>query len=415
MKKIFVYLAQKIKNAPLLLWAAAGVLPAFFLFWVIPMFFRADLTIHYPNGYLPKLTPIGNDLRLALQAANAWATSRQLTDFIFTPAALAFFMPFIKLEYARAYHVFVLLIFLAYLLLAVLALAWIESKHHAAAVFLLLASAYSYGAQFELERGQSHSLALALLMAALYLFHKIPRARWISYLLFSLSIQLKFYPALFVVFFVEDWRAWKTILIRFGALGLVNFLALFLLGGEYFSQFYAHMLNSAAGGEVALGNHSIQSFLAVLSKDGLGILNGAALTWMRENRAALSYGLNGFVLAGFALILALVIRRNQSGVNPNLFLAAVIVSLTLPSVNHDYTLPLLSVPFTLAFIRWATEEYRWGKFVSAALLVFSAFVYAVTLFPLNHKPLWLNNSLPALLILLAIAALFSLVEKRRAV
>ncbi|GAB4543562.1 MAG: hypothetical protein Fur002_15860 [Anaerolineales bacterium] len=411
MKKLFAFLAQKIQTAPLLLWAAAGVLPAFFLFWVVPMYFRANLTVHYPNGYLPKVIPIGNDFRLALQAAQAWADACQLTDFIFTPAALAFFTPFIKLEYARAYHLFVLLILFSYLTFAALTLLLVDAKHHAAAVFLLLASAYSYGVQFELERGQSHSIALALTLAALYLFHQFPRARWLSYVLFSLSIQLKFYPALFVVFFVDDWRAWKPTLIRFGALGLANILALFLLGGEYFTQFYQHMLNSAADGEIALGNHSIQSFLAMLSKDGLGMFEGAALNWIQVNRAALFNGLSGYVVAGFALILVLVIRRNQRGTNPNLLLAAVIVSLTLPSVNHDYTLPLLTVPFTLAFIRWGTREYRWGKFTSITLLVVSALTYSVTLFPLNHKPLWLNSSLPALLILLAIAALFSLVEK----
>jgi hypothetical protein len=88
---------------------------------------------------------------------------------------------------------------------------------------------------------------LLLCLTSIYIFHYHPKYRLLAYILFSLSVQLKLYPAIFIVMFVDDWRDWKNVVLRFLGIGLVNLLLFFVMGYQTFQDFIrsvtAQMLN----------------------------------------------------------------------------------------------------------------------------------------------------------------------------
>jgi hypothetical protein len=408
---IWTSLRDKIYNLPSLFWVTVGILPPFIPFLVFPMFFQSDLRVHCPEGYLPKLIPIGNDLRLALDAARTWLETHQVTQFVFTPTGLLFYSPMLLMDYARAYQAITLVTLFSYLILSIIAILISNKKDHSIIAFIIAISIFAYGMQFELERGQSHTITLMLCFLSVYIFHKHPRFRMFAYLLFCISVQLKFYPAIFVLLFVDDWRDWKGNLIRFGALGLANFLAFLLFGFSYFSSFYNHMLLSMQEGEASPANHSIHSFALVLQWYGMGLFDGSALDWIKNHGGMIENALYAYFLVCFSIILVRAYTKNSHEISPNLLLACVIAGLTLPSVNHDYTLPLLTIPFAISISAWSKGIYAWSKPITIVLLVISSFSYSLTLFPPAYKPIYLQNSLPMILVILTIATVQSLAEK----
>ncbi len=400
-------LAERARSLPSVFWAALGILPAFLPFLVAPVFFHESLRIRYPEGYIPKIVPIGTDLRALLDSLALWFGRGEFSWAVFAPLTTALFAPLLLLGYPKAYYLIVILTLLGYL--ASNWLVWLMSaaRDRSAVIFIAAISIFSYGAQFELERGQTHTLALTVALLAVYLFHKAPDFRWLAYLLFCVSVQLKFYPALFVVLLTDDWRDWKGALRRFALLGLANFLLFFLLGFSYFSAFLEHMLHGAQDGELNPYNHSVRSFVATLAAPGFYPLGEGARMWIRSRAETLEAAAYLYFLLCFALIALQAYRRNRPGADPDLLLACAIGGITLPSVSHDYTLPLLTAPFAFAFVSWLERTSRWGRAPVVAAAVFAACAYSLTLFPPNYKPPYLGNSFPMIFALLTVAAALS--------
>jgi len=405
-------LRDGIYNLPPLFWATLGVLPVFVPFVLVPMFFNSRHAIEYPVEYLQNINPIGNDFRLWLDAMKEWLFHGQTTGYVFTPLAIFLFAPFLLLGYPVAYYVITIFTLLSYLTLAFLAIALSEVKKHSVIVFIAAVSLFSYGLQFELERGQSHTIALMLCVLAIYIFHKQPSFRLFAYLLFCASIQLKFYPALFVVMFVDDWRDWKNNIIRFGALGLTNILALFLLGFSYFSSFYIHMTKGLSGtSELFVLNHSVKSFVFILPEIGAKLLGANTSSWVKDNGGMLEIVFLLIFLICFLTTLVNAYLKNASGVNANLLLVCVIGGMTVPAISHDYMLPMLAAPFALFVSDLHAREYPWGKWLTILLIVFLSFVYALTLFPIEYKPAYLQNEFPMLFIILIAATLLNVAQR----
>ncbi len=63
-------------------------------------------------------------------------------------------------------------------------------------------------------------IAFSLCVAAICIFHRKPKYRWFAYLLFSISVQLKLYPAIFVFTLIEDFTDWKNNIKRIVGLGI---------------------------------------------------------------------------------------------------------------------------------------------------------------------------------------------------
>ena len=133
---------------------------------------------------------------------------------------------------------FTLFTFFNYCILTLLLpLKIIGKKYFSLALLLFITGLFSYGLQFEVERGQYNVFTFLLCMAAIYIFHYHPKYRLIAYFLFSLSIQLKLYPAIFIVMFVDDWRNWKNVILRFVGIGLFNLMLFFVMGYQTFWDF----------------------------------------------------------------------------------------------------------------------------------------------------------------------------------
>ena len=118
----------------------------------------------------------------------------------------------------------------------------------------------SYGFQFELERGQFNVIAMALCFSAIFLFHRKPKLSWLAYILFTIAIQLKLYPAIYILFFVRDWKDILANLRRFLCLGIVNIALLFILGWGVFLDFLNSLRGTAIDQMIWVGNLSIRSF-----------------------------------------------------------------------------------------------------------------------------------------------------------
>ena len=105
----------------------------------------------------------------------------------------------------------------------------------ALSMLIFVTGLVSYGLQFELERGQFNVIAFTLCLGAIYIFHNHPKSRWLAYLFFTISVQLKLYPAIFVFALIEDWSDWKGNIKRIVGLGILNLAALFMfrIGSSY--------------------------------------------------------------------------------------------------------------------------------------------------------------------------------------
>ena len=125
--------------------------------------------------------------------------------------------------------------------------------------------------------------------------------------------------------------------------------------------------------------------------------------------------MTGVFLLLFAVCFLLVwwnaYRRNTPGVDPLLLMACVLGGLIIPSVNHDYTLPLLTAPFALMVsVEYSRKSPR--RLPVILLLILSAFVYATTLVPFLRKPIYLQNNFPLLILLLIITTLLSFLRDK---
>lgn len=402
-----------LSDLPALMWVILGALLTFALYIIVPMFFDPSYRIQYPVDYIRQIVPIGVDLQSMLGAIDLWLKGAQNTQYVFTPLVNILFAPLLLLEYPNSYYLITFVTLFSYFVLSLLALLMSGDKNKSVVMVISAISIFSYGLMFEFERGQTYTLSLALCVSAIYLFHWQRDFRWLAYLLFCIAIQLKFYPALFVLLFVDDWRDWKNTLLRFALLGLANIFLLFLFGIPYFFTFYDHMVNSVQSGEAAIVNHSIQSFVFMLSSSELNLFTGASALWIGKHSGVISSLLYIYFLICFSAVLLRAWIRNKPGFNADLLLVCVLASLVLPSVNHDYTLSLLMAPVAMSIVSWHAQDIFRSKIFTAALTMSASFAYALTLIPHTFKPLFLKNSLPALFVILTVLALQNIFQKKQ--
>jgi hypothetical protein len=353
----------------------------FFMLFIWPNILQPPDRMQFPV-YLPAETPPGSDLKIYLTTSRAWAVDHQnpyATNW-YPPLFVIVYTPLAFLDQPTAHLVVTLLILVIYSLAMYAALGLYRKVHKNSdsSLFMLvfLLGLIAYGLQFEIERGQSNLIAFGLCFLSIYLFHAHPRFRLPAYLLFSLAVQLKLFPILFMVLLVDDWKAWRQNLSRFVGLGALNFALLFVLGVPAFVDFINALVKPALHPYVWETNHSLVSFVA------LGFLNPAEK-------------INFFLLVVLCYIgcgLAVFIQtvRFHKGFNPYLLMLIALGALILPPTNHDYTLSYLPIPVVifLAFAETAFESKKMGR--AYLVYLFSLFtfclLFCVTLFSYATKP-----------------------------
>jgi hypothetical protein len=387
-------LVDKILNQPVFTWVVVGFVIAYIAFFIFPTFLNAEGHFHYSTGYLPEREHIGFDTRLTLDHIRVWFEGEREPKYIFPALTTVLFTPLLLLRYPADFYVVTAFTLTSYLTLNLLLPLWIGKKKNRLLIFFVFAvSIFSYGLQFELETGQFYTIAMMLVAAAVYIFHKHPSYRIFAYVLFSISIQLKVFPAIFVVMFVDDWRDWQGIIKRFAALGLVNFALLFLMGYSYFSVFFKQLVASGATTELTY-NHSIYAFATNLSAPG----------WV----GSLLYV---YFFVCFFVVLGRAYLQNEKGINANLLMVCLIGGLMIPAISHDYNLPLLATPFVLVMSAQNVREAAWAKVLSIVLIIAASFAYSATLFPSNARPAALENSFPFLFVILTVVVVLGFMQK----
>jgi len=398
---------NKVLNFPNIIWVISGFSISYFLFMISPIFFASTERMAYFNKYLPDRSPIGIDFISILASISNWFEIGSST-ILYPPLLTIIFAPLSQINYPLNYYIITTATIVSFFIFTLLLPFLIVQKENQPIVlFIFGTSIFSYGLQFELERGQFHTIAIMLCLLSVYLFHKHPSQRFFAYIFFCVSVQFKIYPALFFVLLVDDWRNWKENIKRFFSLGIINFLLLFLLGFNYFSDFLDGITQTfSVPSETWNGNHSINAFVDNLLLNGIGILRMEWLDWVRTHDNFLKNLFLAYFLVCFFTIWINSYRRNKCGIDSTLLMACVMGGLLIPTVNHDYTLPLLAAPFILVVSEKYSTDIK-KRLAAIVLLVISSFVYFITLLPFIYKPEYLQNSFPLLIILLTASTLLS--------
>jgi hypothetical protein len=276
---------------------------------------------------------------------------------------------------------------------------------------IFISGLFSYGLHFEIERGQFSVIAYALSLLSIYLFHKHKRVRLLSYILLSIAIQLKIYPAIFAVMLIKDWRDWKNNLTRMISLAALNILALFSLGTQIFRDFVNAMSKAQfVKGEAWVGNHSIASFVALhvpkISPNWV---------WLNANAGVIEIGLLIFVAVNFMLLLYIANKENRGELNTFLLLSTTLVTLLIPSISHDYRLSVLPAAIAMALSSVELSNFsRNVRLLMAVLLVLISVAYSSTLFSYTNKPDFLFNNMPTLMVMLLLTTVIAVVQMKYA-
>ena len=205
----FQSLFQFIFEVPFIIWVFIAFLIAYLLFFVEPILFSSQV-MQFPR-YIPAVDPIGVDLKQMLSYSESWFFAKQ-TPYIganlYPPLASVFFTPLLSVRFFFAYRIITVTSILFYILMTLALPLKISPKGQVTSLLMpiFVTGLFSYGFQFELERGQFNIIATFLCFLAIYMYHFHNKMKYLAYLLFILSVQLKIFPFIFIVMFVTHWR-----------------------------------------------------------------------------------------------------------------------------------------------------------------------------------------------------------------
>lgn len=384
----------------------ASFVMGFIVFFFIPVFLNPSNKIAYPNDYIRDTGRIGFDIRSIVIRLDNWYTdgvSPYNDNFIaYPPLALVVLSPFTRLEYPLYYKTIIVATLFCYTATALIISQWKMGHQSRFAVPLVfLAGIFSYGLQFELERGQFNLIAFTLCLIAIVIFHSLPQYRYTAYLFFALSVQMKVYPIFFIVMFIDDWRDWRGNLKRISGLLAANFVLLFVLGVDLFRDF----IRAIASYQFAYDsnrheNLSIKGFIYSLSNGDIVAIPGATQSVLKQFSTTLEVFF--FALLGICVI-GIILRSYQlnfKGFNPFLLMACTISALIIPSVSNDYKLSLLIASTAILLANLQNTSERGRKVIFYALTFILTLAYWSTNYPYVLKPELLSRNFPALIIML---------------
>ena len=413
-RKRVAFLYEQALNLPILVWIMVGFLLSYLLFFVSPMFFNSIQRMQYFINYLPDKYPIGNDMIVMLDLARDWFFQGQSPYSVqfYPPLTYIFYAPALLIsDYALLFRLFTFITLVSYFILTFFIPAKISADENKPLILLFfITGLISYGFQFELERGQYNVFTFLLCMLSIYIFHYHPKRRIVAYILFSLSVQLKLYPAIFVVLLVDDWQNWKDNLRRFVYLGIVNFVLLFSMGYQIFIEFMTSVLHQiSTPGWGWNGNHSIKAFVGNLAKDGFGLLSSNSLVFVNQNSEFIGNILLLIVLASVLSGVLIHHLKKEKGIDGYLLFICTIAALTIP-ISNDYTLSILAAPMAIFLCSLAENWNTRFRIVLILSVVILTFAYSSMLIPFKYKPQFMSNSFPSLFVIMILTTFLNFIR-----
>lgn len=400
-----------------ILWILLGFLVSYLLFFIIPVFLNSEHEMKF-FSYIPTIDPIGIDLKQTTDISKAWFIDHNKENLAFPPIAHLFFTPFSMLAHSNAYIVITIITLAGYFFITFMFPLLIAKEEQISPVILLMFAAglFSYGLQFELERGQFNVMTMTFCFLAIYLYHYHCKLRYLAYLLFSLSIQFKLYPAIFVFTFMRNPRDWKKNLRRFVIIGLFNVSLLFVLGWDAAFGFFSGITNQITGPYIWKGNHSAKGFSLFIAKSAKLNEYPSILELLASHPLLLEKLCLLFFVICFIVILFFIWKNKTSGFNVYLFVACTIGTFIIPSASMDYKLSILAGPLALFFNSVEIKFKECGLTLLQRLMIFVMSVsYFTILFPCTNRPLLLKTSFPMLMILLMALMVFIWITEKKPV
>ena len=220
-------------------------------FFLTTVFFNPNGKMVYPR-YIPENKKIGNDFLLDYEFGYRYFVEKKsayisddpvnwYTQNAYPPLFTFYLYPLykFKISYLTGYYFLAGLIILSFIWMVVVLPYLYYKKKTLPPIecFVLITGITSYGMQFALERGQFDMISIAICLTSVILFWNYPKLRWLAYILFVLAFQFKIYPFIFILCFIENWRDWKTNLMRLGGMTAAVFLSLFVMGIKGFLEF----------------------------------------------------------------------------------------------------------------------------------------------------------------------------------
>jgi hypothetical protein len=410
---IYQRIKDRLLKLPLLTWVLLGFFITFLAFFIVPIFFDTSQRMQFDH-YLPAVLPIGTDFRKTVSSSFAWIHSQVVSDIVYPASTLIFFLPFTLLDYETGYKILALITLLCYVLMTLNLPQRINRQMDVSALSMLIfiTGLVSYGLQFELERGQFNVIALTFCLGAIYIFHNHPNRRWLAYLFFTISVQLKLYPAIFVFTLIEDWSDWKGNLKRIVGLGILNLAALFIFGLDLILAAISSMGKYQADLPGRVYSLSTLSFsMRILS---LGFLSHAPFfLWLQANSWLVQFVLFAFFAVCFLIILRQAYKKNTKSFEPCVFFACTVGACIIPGLSFDYKLSLLPASVILLIPVLGYFEQGENKFLIIFLTLLFSIAYSSTLYPYTSKPEDLRYNFPALFVLLIICTVLSFAKPNK--
>lgn len=406
---------RQINNASPLPWILIGFAIAFFGLFIIPSTMNSDHRFHYFNRFLPEIAPIGRDLMFSTNNILAWLVSGanpyEMPYHVYPPLYTVVFAPLVLLSYPTRFYFMTTLTFVCIAILSMLMPILMKAqRRYSIYVFFFLTVIISYGMLFEYERGQFNVIAFTFALVAVYLFHHQPSFRHFAYLLLSISIHLKLYPAIFILMFIKNWKDWKGNLLRFAGIGIFNIMLLFSAGTSMFRSFMNSIATYTNDTWSRPYNLSIRSFVYALANKEIIPFSDSVAARLKANLLGLEF----LFLIFFGLCLLIVIvkayKNNEHAINFDLLMILTIGALIIPSVSIDYKLPLLALPLSLALSQRSIQGAGVKKFSIILSIIFASTAYTVILFPFTDKPTILANNFPMIIVMLASITLLNLLD-----
>jgi hypothetical protein len=357
--------------------------------------------------YVPAMDPIGIDLRAMLSYSESWFVAEQ-TPYIghnlYPPLASVLFTPLLFVDSYLAYKIITVINVFCYVIITFVFPLYACRERPASSLLLLMlvfaTGLFSYGFQFELERGQFNVIAIFMCFLAIWIYHNHNKYRYFGYMLFIISVQLKIYPLIFIVMLIGDWRDWGNNIKRLLVLAITNFALLFVLGPNVFVEFIRAVKLHAP--VISITNHTTTSFVT---------MGSMYWPWMNQHPELTKFTLLAIIGVCIFIVILQAYRKNQEGINPHLLLACTLGASLLSPVSFDYKLSILAAPVAIFFacdrFLERANSLRLHMLFIVLMLIFSA-AYSSTLFSFTNKQQFiLATSFPALVTMLLTVAFLS--------